>query len=140
MFGWISFIQSLIMTLVVIVLLQIKIGEFTLEQRAVDWYRTSNVAAPIQEVAEGGARIVRDAVNKVADSLNFKLFEQVKDRPGQRDMKFRLERSKQFLEEKTRQAAQKIKAELQEESKRAAKEQLDSTDVYGDISEDIDTN
>ena len=115
MFGWFSFLQPLIMTLVVIVLLQIKIGDSTLEQRTIQWYRTSDLAAPIQQVANGGARIVRDVLNKVADSVNFQLFEDVKNRPGSRDLGLKLERSKKFLEQQTKRAAKKIQQELKEE-------------------------
>lgn len=103
------------MTLVVIVLLQIKIGDSTLEQRTIQWYRTSDLAAPIQQVANGGARIVRDVLNKVADSVNFQLFEDVKNRPGSRDLGLKLERSKKFLEQQTKRAAKKIQQELKEE-------------------------
>jgi hypothetical protein len=121
MFGWFSFLQTLILTLVVIILLQIKIGESTLEQRTIQWYRTSNLAAPIQEVADGGAKLVRDVINKIADSVNIQIFEKVKDRPGHRDMGLRLERSKKFLEEQTKRAARKIQQELREEDTEPSK-------------------
>lgn len=118
MFSLISFIRTLAMTLVVVVLLQIKIGEFTLEQRAVDWYRTSSLTQPVQDVANGGAKLVRDILNKVANGLKIDLFDKVADRPGRRDLGIRLERSQQYIQEKTRAAARKIQEELEEEKRR----------------------
>lgn len=133
MFGWISFLQTLFFTLIVIVLLQIKIGESTLEQKTIQWYRTSNLVAPIQEVANGGAKLVRDIVNKVASSLDIQLFEKMKNQPGQRDVQFQLERSKRYLEEQTRRAAQRIQQELQSEKQAepiAAPENNNRDQVY----------
>ena len=112
MFGWLSFLQTLIFTLFVIVVLQIKIGDSTLEQKTIRWYRTSEIAAPLQGVAEGGARLVRDLVNTAADSLNLKVFDDIKNRPGTRDLGLRIERSKEFVEDKARRAAQKLQREL----------------------------
>ena len=115
MFTLISFARTLVFTLVVVILLQVKIGEFTLEQRAIDWYRSSSVTQPVQQVADGGAKIVRDAVNKIANILKVDLFSKVSNRPGNRDLGVRIERSKEYLRERTRAAAQRIQEELEEE-------------------------
>ena len=113
MFALISLIKTLVLTLAVIVLLQIKIGDATLEQKTMHWFRTSSLTSPVQEVANGGARLVRDLINKGLNLVKLDLFEKVSSRPGSRDLNLRLKRSKQYVEEKARKAAQKIEAELE---------------------------
>ena len=53
-------VKSFFITLVVLVLLQIKIGDFTLENRINNFVHTSGVIQPAQQIADGLVRFIRN--------------------------------------------------------------------------------
>ena len=63
MFQMISLVKTLAFTVVIVLLLQVKVGNDTLEDRAVFWFRSSPLIEPIQTVVDGGARLVRNTIS-----------------------------------------------------------------------------
>lgn len=114
MLGMISFFKSLAITFAIIFLMQIRLGESTLEEKAMFWVHDSFVTSPIQEAAEGAALLVRDTWKMLTKNINtkFKKSVEAENQPGFRDIRLKLERSQAFVEEQARKAA----AELQRES------------------------
>lgn len=113
MFHLISIVKSLAVTLVIVLLLQVKIGHDTLEDRAVFWFRSSPLVQPMQKVVDGGVKVVRTAFGKVTGLFDWDLKDQLKQKPGNRDLNFQLERSREYLKEKAEKVAQKLKSEIE---------------------------
>lgn len=61
--------KTLILTAVLTMLMQVKIGDVTLEERTVDWLENSSTAEWIQEVASGGAVAVTHLARKVREEV-----------------------------------------------------------------------
>lgn len=108
MFGLISLIKSLALTLFIVILLQVKIGDDTLEDRAVFWFRSTPLVQPVQVAVDGGARLVRNSISTLADLLKVDLFKDVSERPGTRDLKLRIERSRQYIREQAEKVSQNV--------------------------------
>ncbi|MEZ4873476.1 MAG: hypothetical protein R2827_14800 [Bdellovibrionales bacterium] len=121
------FLKTLIMTFIVILVLQIKVGELTLEQKAAHWARQSSLVEPIQEVAHGGLLIVRDGWRKLYGLLSGEAQEIFKseEAPGNRSLGITLERSKEYFKEKASKAkaAAKEQSEIMEEVAREKAEE-----------------
>tara|TARA_B100000749_G_scaffold280893_1_gene280413 strand:+ start:14237 stop:14719 length:483 start_codon:yes stop_codon:yes gene_type:complete len=117
------FIKTIVMTLVVVVLLQVKIGEFTLEQRATQWARQSSVAKPIQDVAHGGLLALRDGWRHFYSLFSGEVQKVIgsDEAPGKRNLGITFERSKKYFEEKS-EKAKKIAQRKAAEAKRIATE------------------
>lgn len=64
------FLKTLILTVALVVVLQVKIGEETLEDQAVMVFRSSIVEEPIRKVAQGGAKLVRNVVKLTQEKIN----------------------------------------------------------------------
>ena len=109
--------KSLVITVVVIVVMQVKVGETTIEQKTLHWIESSPVVLPVQEVALGGVKVVRETWKKIFGNLNNKFWNSVdqQNAPGKRDLKFTLERSEEFL----RRQADKLQEKAQEAATQA---------------------
>lgn len=64
------FLKTLILTLALIIVLQLKVGEHTLEDRAVSVFKSSIVEEPLTKIAQGGALLVRRAVFLIQEKIN----------------------------------------------------------------------
>jgi hypothetical protein len=76
------FLKTLALTLIVVLLMQIQIGGKTIETRAVGWIQSSMIVSPLQEVAQGGAKLARDLTHKVAQKIHKNVFEARKAHPS----------------------------------------------------------
>ena len=128
-------LKSFFLTLVVIIIMQVKVGENTIEEKTLQWIESSPMVSPLQEVASGGVKVVQQAWKAVFGSLNSKFFSAVKDKnlPGKRDLNFVLERSQEYLrdqgdkiKESAQRAAQATQDKLQPEVKKKKKPTDDS--------------
>lgn len=104
MFSFLSMIKMLAFSLLVVLLLQIRIDSQTIEESAMTWFRTSSLTTPLQTVADGGVKLVRTTAGKVSSLFQFNISEKMKNRPGQRDLQLKLERSQAYLKEKASKA------------------------------------
>jgi hypothetical protein len=63
------FLKLLGLTLVVVLLTQIRVGDRSVEAAAMTWVQTSAIAQPIGGVANGAARVVRDVAGKIHEAV-----------------------------------------------------------------------
>jgi hypothetical protein len=61
MFDFLFFIKTLLVTLLLVSMMQIKVGDQTIETRATMWIRSPAVTGTFGKTAQGGAKAVRDA-------------------------------------------------------------------------------
>ncbi len=66
------FLKTLILTIALVVLLQIKVGEQTIENQAVALFRSSAIEAPLVGVVQGGAKLTREAITYIQEKVNGK--------------------------------------------------------------------
>jgi len=59
------FMKLLGLTIVVVVLSQIHVGDRSVEAHAMTWVQDSAIAQPLNGVANGAARVLRDATGKI---------------------------------------------------------------------------
>lgn len=92
------FFKSLVLTFVFVFVLQIRIGNQSLEDRALFWIHDSQVMVPLQEVAEGGVKILQRMWDTLTRGLqrNFKEKLSWETRPGEREL-IQIKRSAQYL-------------------------------------------
>jgi len=103
--------KSIILTLVIVVILQIKVGEFTLEQSVVHWAQQSSIITPVQQVADGGLKVLRELWHNTLGKINSKFFNQIdnSNTPGHRSLGITLQRSKEFFKEEAHRAKAAVK-------------------------------
>ena len=64
------FIKTFIFTIAVVLVMQIQVGNKSLETHAVSWVQTSGLSAPLSEVARGGAKLTHDFTHRVSDLIH----------------------------------------------------------------------
>jgi hypothetical protein len=72
MMDFMFFVKTFLATLAVILLMQIKVGEKSVEAHTLGFVQSSSVTLPLNSVAEGGAKMVRDLVARVQKSIGGK--------------------------------------------------------------------
>jgi hypothetical protein len=88
--------KTLIITAVVVVFMQVKWGNNTIENEAYHFLTSSSVIVPIENVADSAVVLVRNTWRKMTGIFNNKFSEklQSENQPGQRHLQFTIERSK----------------------------------------------
>lgn len=113
MFQLISILKSLAVTIVIVLLLQIKVGNDTLEDRAVFWFRSSPTVQPLQTVVNGGVKFVRNGFHKLTALFDWNPSKSLSNQPGKRDLNFQIERSRQYLRDQAEKVARKMEQETE---------------------------
>lgn len=116
MFDLFFFLKTLIMTLVVVLLLQIRVGDYTLEDHAHLFVKTSSLTYPLQVAADGASRAIRDVMKRVHQSLSSRFWgnKMADEQSASRAPKFDWQRSQRYLEEQAQRAGREAKAAMQE--------------------------
>lgn len=114
MFQMISILKSLAFTLLIVLLLQVKVGNDTLEDRAVFWFRSSPLVQPMQKVVDGGVKVLQQSFGKLTGLFDWNLKDQLKQKPGNRDLNFQVERSRQYIREQAERVARKMESQLEQ--------------------------
>lgn len=102
-------LKVFIATVLVVLIMQIKIGEETVENHAHSFLKTSSILEPLNEVAQGGAALFRSTyknIIKTFDSLITQKFRS-DNSPGKRDI-VEVKRSQKYEKE------QELKSQAQE--------------------------
>lgn len=83
-----------IVTLVIVLIMQINIGQNTVENHAEMFIRKSSILEPVREVAEGGFIVLKNVYRKTASTIDTFVTEQFRSEnaPGKRKL-FELKRS-----------------------------------------------
>lgn len=110
------FVKTVILTFVFVVFLQVKVGDYTLEQRAANWARGSQVVQPLREAAHGGVIALREVWREVLSLMSGKVQDtfQSEDSPGRRSLGINFERSKAFLKKQAKKAQQVARRNAEE--------------------------
>ncbi|OQW51145.1 MAG: hypothetical protein A4S09_10620 [Proteobacteria bacterium SG_bin7] len=101
--------RMLIITFTLILTMQIQINNKTIEERSLAWIRTSPYIEELQKIADAGVVGARKLWGNITSKFSDGVFKGFKseDRPGNR-LKASWERSKSFIEEKSREAKEKV--------------------------------
>jgi len=112
------FIKTFIITLVVVFLMQIRIGTSTLEEHAMFFIHDSPMVEPLQEVAEGTTALIRDVLNSLTKNINTDFSRSLRSEniPGSRELKFQFDRSREFVARNARKAANAVKETVDEKA------------------------
>jgi len=105
------FIKMLIFSFILILVLQVKIGEKTLEEKSMDYISQSSVLPVMQGVADGGVKVIGKVWNNTMKIFGGKItgIFNTDNIPGKRTLGIKMERSKKYLAEKVKEAENKIK-------------------------------
>ncbi len=97
----IFFVKSLVFTFIVIVLLQIKVGETTLEEKSASLVKNSSAGLYLSEVAQGGLKVLSDMYGSVLGKIDKKVGRHFNSEklPGRRKILGALERSQTYVKE-----------------------------------------
>lgn len=119
MFNLFFMIKTLILTFVILVIMQVRVGEFTLEQRAMFFVHDSPVVEPLREVAEGSTRAVRNWLRGISQQIgkSGKALWSSEDQPGNRNLGVHIKRSQAFLKEQAEKAKRIAEEEIQKNEK-----------------------
>lgn len=100
------FIKMVFLTLFLVLALQVKIGEQTVEQHTLHWAASAPLLEPLKEVAHGGVLALGRGWQAVVTSLGGKVshFFNKENIPGHRTLGVKLERSQKFIKEQTLKA------------------------------------
>lgn len=111
-------IKTFVFTVVLIFILQVKLGTRTIEEHSIDLFYSSSIGMEIQKVADVGVKCIQKTWNKMLHYLIEKNFlnkdnfanigngakehlqklEIKKNLPGWRELKFQLQRSKEYFQ------------------------------------------
>lgn len=63
------FAKTFVLTVVVVVIMQIEIGQRSIESHALSWIHTSPVVAPLNGAAKGAAKLLRDTYESIQKKI-----------------------------------------------------------------------
>lgn len=92
------FIRMAIYTLVFVIIMQVKVGPTTLEQKVIEFTHHSQMAGTIQKVAQGATIFIGAQYQKLMGHLNSKYIEQQSQTRGDR-LKQKIQEWKQTLDD-----------------------------------------
>ncbi|HMN68557.1 MAG TPA: hypothetical protein PKC28_08455 [Bdellovibrionales bacterium] len=70
MMDFMFFVKTLALTVAVVLVMQIEIGHRSIETHAMSWVQSSAIVAPLNTVAAGGAKLVRDTTKLITAKLS----------------------------------------------------------------------
>jgi len=95
-------LKSLVIAVVVMMGLQVKVGNTSIEQQAHQWIQTSSVGTYLQSVAAGAALAIRNAAGMTTDFVSSTFNnDQTTQKAGRLNMNFK--RSQKYQEEQAEQ-------------------------------------
>lgn len=90
------FVKTLAITFLVVVLMQVKWGEGTVEEHTLEFIQTSSLIQPLQKTAAGGVHLVQNSIRWLSQQVNQKIRHQSGTEEaslGGRASEFKLKRS-----------------------------------------------
>ncbi len=118
-------LKSFLVTFILIVLMQIQVGENTIESHAQAWLRESSIVHTLRGVAHGGVKLLSEGYQSVIATLDAKLGNSFnrEQMAGMRGFNLRMERT----DSARREAADRAKAQA-----RARQEEADESEIEGE--------
>ena len=110
-------IRAFIITVALVLIMQVNVGDERLEYKVADFIRGSVITNSLQGVADGAVKVIRDSWGKVSKGMNSVISRATSsDGPGERsEAIFNWKRSKEVAEEKSRSIKDTIQSRLKEE-------------------------
>lgn len=112
-------LKAFVLTIAVILVMQIQVGQTTIERKSEAWLRTSPFVSQLQQVADGGMIVLDKLLGSIhqtldrSESKSSNSFAQDVE-PGKRHLRMKLERSKEYLKEKTAAAKSYVKKNVEQ--------------------------
>lgn len=72
MMDFLFFVKTFCLTIVLVVLMQIQVGQSSIESHALGWVQHSAVVSPLNQTAHGAAQLIRDLTGYISQSLKKK--------------------------------------------------------------------
>lgn len=69
MMDFLFFVKTFLLTVAVVVMMQIKVSEKSIESHAMSWVQSSAVVAPLNGVAKGAAKMARDLTAMISAKI-----------------------------------------------------------------------
>ena len=69
MMDFVFFVKTFILTVAIVLLMQIQVGSNSIENHAMSFVQSSTIVAPLNTVARGGAKIIRDLTQAVSSRV-----------------------------------------------------------------------
>lgn len=104
-------IKSLVLTILIVIFMQVKVGDTTIEEKTLMWIEGSVIILPLQKIVDGGVKAVSETWKLVFGNLNSQFFNSVKQKnlPGKRDLNLVIERSEEYLRDRAKKTSKAIK-------------------------------
>ena len=106
-------LKLFIVSILIVMGLQVKIGQSTLEDRMETAFQSSWIAQPLQKVTDGAVLAIRNAMQNVSDYANKTVSGPEPQKASRID--FNLHRSQSVMENEKNKAAQKARAAAEQE-------------------------
>ena len=105
------FLKMIVFTVIFILMMQIKLGPTTLEQKTLHWIHHSSVLKPAQDVAQGAVLALKSFWNETLSHIDTRVKKTFNSdqAPGNRSLGIELKRSKAYLKEVAEKAKHAIK-------------------------------
>ncbi|MAF91406.1 MAG: hypothetical protein VX583_04655 [Bdellovibrionota bacterium] len=99
-------VKATIITLVMVFFMQIKVGQFTIEENAYHWIKSSYLVVELNQVSRGAVVALREAYQGISSRMTSKVKKTFKDEfsPGERSIIPSLKRSDSYLSELKKKA------------------------------------
>ncbi len=62
-------VKTFVLTVAIVLMMQIKVGERSIESHAMGFVQSSTIAAPLNSVARGAAKLINDFTEKVKTQI-----------------------------------------------------------------------
>ena len=105
-------LKSFLTAVALVILLQIKIGQGTIEEHTTGWFQNSAIISPLYGVVNGGAALINDLWIRVSGGIH----QQLNEAP--------LEKSKEVLLDGVQQGKEKMREELRSQMHQQIEENL----------------
>lgn len=69
MMDFLFFVKTFALTLVIVLVMQIQVGNKSIENHALGFVQSSTVVSPLNSVAAGGAKLIRDTTRAISASI-----------------------------------------------------------------------
>lgn len=63
-------LKTFVLTIAIVIVMQVQVGERTLENHALSWVQTSPIVSPLNSVARGGAKVIREMMDKTQERFH----------------------------------------------------------------------
>lgn len=89
MMDFFFFVKTFILTVAVVLVLQIPVGEQSLETHAMGFVQNSALIVPLQTVARGATKMVHDLSHQISNAIHNNYAKTKKEEPSKKGTSFR---------------------------------------------------